>query len=225
MVLKLIKTEKGYIAIDDKPIPYIADGGTNGHFLCLSELDYGFDEAYVSNVGDCGGCRKIVATDTSFKIDGIPQFNLEKHINPYQEICDKLINPLDALSFEIEHPLIEQMKLVLHEFRQKSLEQKNYTEEDLRIVFGLGADVQYTAEEVRKIIYFSLNVGADKKSWKLPFEYADEMKGIKELIAIEVETKCGVANPCECSERNLDCQVLKPKIIGNNLIVKEYIFN
>lgn len=39
MQLKLIKTEKGYIAIEDKPIPYIADGGTNGQFLCLSEYD------------------------------------------------------------------------------------------------------------------------------------------------------------------------------------------
>lgn len=210
MVLKLIKTEKGYIAIDDKPIPYIADGGTNGHFLCLSELDYGFDEAYVLNVGDCGGCRKIVATDTTFKIDGIPQFELEKHINPYQEICDKLINPLDALSFEIEHPLIEQMKLVLHDFRQKSLEQKKYTEEDLRIVFGLGA--------------------ANNANGKPSFE--ETIQSLKELKSIEVEVEevCRLMSIDIVEKEGWSLleghknTYIRPKLIDNKLVVTKFFY-
>lgn len=61
--------------------------------------------------------------------------------NPYQEICDKLINPLDALSFDVEHPLIEKMKEILHEFRQKSYEIDNkVTIDELKAGYAIKVD-------------------------------------------------------------------------------------
>jgi hypothetical protein len=58
----------------DESIPYRPNGGTNGNFICLDEIqdniNHGikFGEPHyisplVTNVGSCGGCREIVATN------------------------------------------------------------------------------------------------------------------------------------------------------------------
>lgn len=72
---------KGYVVISYDLITYNPNGGTGGHFLCLHELRYGFDESYVKNVGNCEGCHPILAT--SFKLEGIPHFELP--VNSYSE--------------------------------------------------------------------------------------------------------------------------------------------
>lgn len=75
--IKVIYTDKGYIAVSDNQIPYSPDG-TQGNFLCLSELEYGLDKSLVTKVGDCPSCRQILATDESVKLEGVPQFKLEQ---------------------------------------------------------------------------------------------------------------------------------------------------
>jgi len=61
----------------DKPIPYNSNGGTHGNFICLSEItgneyhgnlkegDDLYVSPFVSTVGNCGGCREIVATNNN----------------------------------------------------------------------------------------------------------------------------------------------------------------
>lgn len=74
----------------DEVIPYNPDGGTNGKFVCLSEIisnqDYGVklgDEQYISpfieNVGSCGGCRTIVATNNHTHTMELPKIIDELH--------------------------------------------------------------------------------------------------------------------------------------------------
>jgi hypothetical protein len=58
--MKLIKLDiDRFVVVDDAEIPYVKDGGTNGHFLCFDELRYGWPEAYVKNVANCKSCRRI----------------------------------------------------------------------------------------------------------------------------------------------------------------------
>ena len=35
---KLIKTDRGYVAVSDEEIQYNPSGGINGNFICLSEI-------------------------------------------------------------------------------------------------------------------------------------------------------------------------------------------
>ena len=76
--LLLIKVEEKLILVLDKEIPYNPNGGTNGDFLCLAELEYGFEEAYIKNVGNCQSCRKIIAT--SFNLEGV------NHLDSLEEL-------------------------------------------------------------------------------------------------------------------------------------------
>ena len=61
----IIHLPDGYMyAVDNKKIPYNPNGGTNGLFICLSEINMGHPEdAFVKNVGNCEGCRTIITTN------------------------------------------------------------------------------------------------------------------------------------------------------------------
>jgi hypothetical protein len=77
----------------DELIPYNPNGGTNGNFICLAEIksnkDYGVklgDKQYISpfvkNVGQCGGCRKLIATNNS-------NMDLPKVVDEVEELAEK----------------------------------------------------------------------------------------------------------------------------------------
>lgn len=69
--MKLIKINSShFIIVDDSEIKYNPNGGTNGNFLCLSELEYGWQEAYVKNVGNCPACRRITHSYPHIKRTG-----------------------------------------------------------------------------------------------------------------------------------------------------------
>lgn len=71
-----------YILSDDK-IPYNPNGGTNGIFLCLDELNHP-EDAIVKNVGNCGGCRAIIAsTDESLGLPKVSEGFIKKFIEKY----------------------------------------------------------------------------------------------------------------------------------------------
>jgi hypothetical protein len=88
---------------------------------------------------------KIIASDNP-KLDSLPKLIFANN-NPYTEICDKLGNPIDAIdcnvSFlkkQIENPildeidnLIEKVKNIFHEFRQKwyQEEDKKFTSKEI----------------------------------------------------------------------------------------------
>lgn len=78
---KIIVDGFDYYYIDEL-IRYNPNGGTNGNFVCLGEIEsnkhHGVklgDKQYVSpfvkNVGNCGGCRKLIATNN-------PNINIPK---------------------------------------------------------------------------------------------------------------------------------------------------
>ena len=50
--------------LSNEQIPYNPNGGTNGLFLCLHELQHP-EDAIVKNVGNCTGCREIIASTDS----------------------------------------------------------------------------------------------------------------------------------------------------------------
>lgn len=77
----------------DELIPYNPNGGTNGNFVCLSEIisnkEHGVklgDKQYVSpfvkNVGSCGGCRKLIATND-------PNIDIPKILIYSEELAEK----------------------------------------------------------------------------------------------------------------------------------------
>ena len=76
----------------DELIPYNPKGGTNGNFICLGEIesnkDYGVklgDKQYISpfvkNVGSCGGCRKLIATNN-------PNIDLPQVISELEDLAN-----------------------------------------------------------------------------------------------------------------------------------------
>lgn len=93
--------------LSDEEIKYNPNGGTNGHFICLDEIrsnkeanlqlgDKQYVNPYVTNVGNCKGCRKIIATtDMSLwytsKLTARGEFEknlLDKSNSPYPEQKD-----------------------------------------------------------------------------------------------------------------------------------------
>ena len=64
MKLKIVKTDKGYVAVSDEK---------------LKEDNWSY-----------GVSNKIIATDTSFKLEGIAQFKLEDTIEFPQDIIQQL---------------------------------------------------------------------------------------------------------------------------------------
>lgn len=85
----------------DELILYNPNGGTNGNFVCLSEIisnnEHGIklgDKQYISpfvkNVGSCGGCRKIIATNnTSIDLPKVVEL-LDYETKKYSEITEEL---------------------------------------------------------------------------------------------------------------------------------------
>lgn len=77
----------------DELIPYNPNGGTNGNFVCLGEIESNKDHnvklgdkqyisPFVKNVGDCGGCRKLIATNN-------PSIDLPKIVNEIRNLAQK----------------------------------------------------------------------------------------------------------------------------------------
>lgn len=73
MKYTLLKLSEGFVIYKNETIPYNPNGGTNGSFVCLCELEHNDDTKWVSNVGECGGCRPLLAA--SFVIPDFPTLN------------------------------------------------------------------------------------------------------------------------------------------------------
>jgi hypothetical protein len=90
----LHKLSEGFVLYKEEIIPYNPNGGTKGSFICVYELKYNDDTKWVSNVGSCQGCRKLLAS--SFDILRFP--NLPKiDFSPLSEEEQKEIKHFDKL--------------------------------------------------------------------------------------------------------------------------------
>jgi len=86
----------------DELIPYNPNGGTNGNFVCLGEIESNKDHnvklgdkqyvsPFVKNVGNCGGCRKLIATNN-------PSIDLPKVIDEVEKLAK--LNCPSEMAFE-----------------------------------------------------------------------------------------------------------------------------
>lgn len=86
--------------ISNERISYNPNGGTNGLFLCLHELDHP-EDAIVKNVGNCTGCRKIVAfTDSSLNLPLIPESFVKEFVESNGSINEVEIEIIERLEEE-----------------------------------------------------------------------------------------------------------------------------
>lgn len=81
MKLQVYKTEQGYVAVSDEEIKIgdwcILLDSLGNIFSSIARQYIGKEKGHYIN----DGIRKIVATDTSFKLEGIPQFELSVDID------------------------------------------------------------------------------------------------------------------------------------------------
>lgn len=100
-------TNQHLYILSDEEIPYNPNGGTDGHFICLDEInqnnyhnttlgDKQYINPYVKNVGNCKGCRKIIATtDKSLFIHQKETFTLPERVfylpQPSQSFIEKYV--------------------------------------------------------------------------------------------------------------------------------------
>lgn len=145
MKLKIVKTDKGYVAVSDEK---------------LKEDNWSY-----------GVSNKIIATDTSFKLEGIAQFKLEDTIEFPQDIIQQL---------SYEGKSITEINGFKNGY--KAAQEKGcYSIEDMRKAYEAGRDRGFWEEDYKdgsKI----LEQNAPK------FEvFIESLNQPKKLIAIEVD--------------------------------------
>ena len=143
-----------YLLLDEE-ISYNPNGGTDGLFLCLHELDHPKD-ALVTNVGNCKGCRKIIAsTDESLGLPKLP----EDFIKHY---CKS--KGIDEVEIEYENKYIEPEGI--HCNRGYDVEVIKLTPDNTIIVNNTKKTL--TLAEVEKLCRAAFNAGVEKqKAFKL----------------------------------------------------------
>jgi len=156
MKLQVVKTDKGYVAVSDEPIRCDeASGLIRNIWYVFEGIIYKREYSHPKN------SSKIVATDTTFKLKGIPQFELEKEV----DILKRLAND----SWEGCHGCDESDKNFwingfIHGY--KTAKSKGcFTEEDIRKAYRSNGPL-------------------NKED-----EFIDSLKQPKKLVAIEVETQ------------------------------------
>lgn len=159
----------------DELIPHNPNGGTNGNFICLSEIisnkDYGVklgDKYYVSpfvkNVGQCGGCRKLIATNDP-NID-VPKVLIIKECEcnlalypDQEEICKDFCNNKSQET----HPFSEEDMIEFGQWVSHNdwvyLPSKNYwvneEQEELEQKLKSKELLQLWKEQKPKIVYYA----------------------------------------------------------------------
>lgn len=169
MKLQIVKTTQGYVAISDEPKK------EGQHFACVNQLK---TTGYVSihtdyNMADIC-CYPIIATDTTFKLEGIPQFELEK--SPLREELRDIIAE-DWYKHKDDEPYIEQTADDCY----KAAQSKGcFTEEDMNWVANMASGMAYSGKTSSEI--------ANQLTIKI-----NSLKQPKKLVAIEVGTRLALA--------------------------------
>lgn len=186
MKLQVIKTDKGYIAID-KVCPvklnewciekWEGEGNyidENGHNWFIRRMNMNCD------VND-PECHKIIATDNSLKLEGIPQFELEK-VEDVDTFVKSCLNEWGLVDTEPHNDLEKGrrigLKIGLFYGYKASQEKGCYTEEDLRKAIN----------NVFNIVFKNrLLIKEDLK--RITYDIINSLKQPKQLVGIEVETQ------------------------------------
>lgn len=200
MKLDVIKIDKGYVAVSNGKIE------VDDHYLSNNEI-------YVLCTNLNGkNSKKIIATDTTFKLEGVPQFELEEtHIDyiSWNE-ANKIFEKEEWRNPDLSNKEDELAVSAIHLGYKTALQNYQYTEENLRKAFEAGNNYGHNE---------SLNYSAHH--FPDEDEYIQSLKQPKELIGIEVETD---DTGCTCISDPLSCCIHEPKIVNNKLIVTNYIY-
>lgn len=179
--------------VDEKEIPYNPNGGTNGLFICLSEIEqnkqHGVklgDEKYcsplVTNVGNCSACRIILASnDPSLGLPLLP--DIEEDIEQLAlSIYPEIKHLTQASNTDIEKQISKRIGFVKG---YKAAKAKGYTEEDMKDIVLCAPDKQCVDE-----------AGSFENWFK---RYLQSLNPLP--IAVEVEMD--IDNPCpKCGKDN-----------------------
>lgn len=138
-ILHLAKPVQFLHIYTDEIIPYNPNGGTDGLFICLGELDHP-DDIIVRNVGSCGGCREIVASNQRLTI---------QDFNPY--LVPQI--PTDFIKFYIsEHNKGNIITNVDVDFINV-VPQSNGKRSDGKIIDEIALDPNYNTLSVPRLNY------------------------------------------------------------------------
>ncbi len=230
MKLQVIQTEKGYMVVSEEeikerdwfynPIDCNKYGYSDKIHICKSTPLDGFTKESIHIItGDFRfareNCKKIVATDQSFKLDGIPQFELE---NPDDELYNQIPNIGKGDG-------IEQLFFGDGYISGYKAATKQYTEEDLRTAIFKAIDIWMNnmTEDSAEI---------NEKDFQSIIQSLNQPK---KLVAIDVETEQIIFkekyNSCEYNNERVgciadicNCYTLIPKVINGFLTVKQYYY-
>lgn len=213
MKYQVIKTDKGYVAISNEPKK------EGQHFVCTYQLKDGYVPIHKDYGMADACCYPIIATDTSFKLEGVPQFECE-----------------------FEKPWVFSSKL-------KSTGQEVWQfcyndEEGYNQHSGVYFKREHAEKGMKDFIYQKKGCYTEKdikKAWKAGYnetnldDYIQSLKQPKELVAIEVQeciirhsqcvNKCA-SYPSECfCEMTKHIEITKSEQYPDGLLtVKKYYY-
>lgn len=253
MKLQVIKTDKGYVAVDEDADIHYDEWCLEIHenYECdlikaldvnpkyawfVRRLNMGYTNKSKEEFGEFfrrkkdGSCKKIIATDTTFKLEGIPQFDLPdvlngESVNLFLGYDEKSVQAL------VEKDLIDEreQRIAYHWFwiGLKAAQEKGcYTEEDLRKAIN----------EVFNIV-FKNNLLIKEDSKRITYDVIDSLKQPKQLVSIEVEetfkrpSEIDISNEMKTSGNINNLSLIQtPKVIKSEdhpdglLTVKQYYY-
>ena len=170
----LHKLSEGFVLYKEEIIPFNPNGGTNGSFICLCELEYNDDTKWVSNVGNCQGCRELLSS--SFHINKFP--NLPKiDFSALSEEEQKEIGWFDVNKLvKKEAPLSGNIYLSGYkdgfQKAQELLYDKRFTLEDIMSAYEEGERKieQMNQNSISYKTFDELIESISQKSWKVELE-------------------------------------------------------
>jgi len=115
------------VLVEDNEIPYAGDT----HALCLSEIQYGFKEAYVLNVQNCHSCRRIVATNFLPKLPFINFNHLDLGVPDVQMLASEHAFCFPASMSQDEYDMLANGFYNGYDDCLKHTAYKMFTEEDM----------------------------------------------------------------------------------------------
>jgi len=213
MKQQVVKTNKGYVAISDEKI-------TEGFFLHPKGVIFPVTEIYIRGPISTGLMKKIIATDSTFKLEGIPQFELEK------DELEKMALEYASLPYK-NWPKDAQVILLEDNARldfiagYKAAQSKGcFTEEDIIKAIRFGKDLWKDAEN-------QVKNGVKKQLFVKDF--IDSLKQPKKLVAIEIndmEASQWISNEKEHGRVNINLPIVtKSEQHPDGLLtIKQYFY-
>jgi hypothetical protein len=137
-ILDILKTEKGLVAVNNSYIDkedyivhnnkiYKVTGRDTFHLIVYEK------NVYVGSL-DFIDCKKIIATDITFKVGKLPQFELEDELSFLNYQASYLKDHYKWSDKELQIAL---------DFYKKGYQTKGYGEEDLRKAINFGATLEF----------------------------------------------------------------------------------